>query len=164
VIKFYEDFVIGEENVLGSHEFTKEQIVAFASAYDPQLFHLDEAAGAASIFGSLCASGWHTACVGMRVLVDWRDARRREAEARGVTVPALGVSPGVTDLRWANPVRPGDIVTYSIRVESMRETKRPAWGLVGHHTRGVDQRDREVISFHSLVFVARRGAPRPSAS
>ena len=150
--------MVGEENLIGSHEFTREAIVAFARAYDPQPFHIDDAAGAASIFGSLVASGWHTACVGMRLLVDWRDARRDEALARGETVPALGMSPGMRDLRWPNPVRPGDVVTYTSRVESKRETKRPAWGLVGHHTRGVDRNGREVLSFHSLVFVARRGA------
>ena len=76
----------------------------------------------------------------------------------GETVPALGVSPGVSDLRWPNPVRPGDVVTFSSKLESKRETKRAAWGLVGHHTRGVDQNGREVLSLHSLVFVARRGA------
>jgi len=158
MIKFYEDLVVGEENVLGSHEFTREAIIAFAKLYDPQLFHIDDAAGAASIYGSLVASGFHTACVYMRTIIDWRDARREAAVARGETVPALGVSPGVRDLRWPNPVRPGDVVTFSSKLESKRETKRPAWGLVGHHTRGVDQNGREVLSLHSLVFVARRGA------
>jgi len=158
MIKFYDDFVIGEENLLGSHEFTREAIIAFAKLYDPQPFHLDDAAGAASIYGSLVASGFHTACVYMRVIIDWRDALRNAAVARGEAVPALGVSPGVRDLRWPNPVRPGDVVTFYSKVESKRETKRPAWGLVGNHTRGVDQNGREVLSLHSLVFVARRGA------
>ncbi len=156
MIKFYEDFVIGEENVLGSQAFTREEIIAYAIAYDPQPFHLDDAAGAASIYGSLCASGWHTACVAMRTLIDWRDARRNEAEARGERVPTLGVSPGVRDIRWPNPVRPGDVVTYTLLVESKRETRRPAWGLIGTHLRGVDQQGREVLSMHSLVFAARR--------
>lgn len=157
MIKFYEDYAVGEEDVLGSHQFTRDEIIAYARAYDPQPFHIDDAAAAASIYGSLCASGWHTACVCMRLIVDWRDALRRQAEARGEILPALGVSPGVRDLRWPNPVRPGDVVTYSGKVESMRETRRPEWGLVGHHTRGVDQNGREVLSLHSLVFVARRG-------
>jgi len=157
MIKFYEDLVVGEENRLGSHEFTSEAIIAFAKVYDPQPFHIDDAAGAASIYGSLCASGWHTACVCMRTLIDWRDARRKEAEARGEPVPVLGVSPGIRDLRWLSPVRPGDVVTFYSKVESKRETKRPAWGLVGHYTRGVDQTGREVLSMHGSVFVARRG-------
>jgi len=158
VVKFYEDYVVGDENVLGSREFTRDAMLAYARAYDPQPFHVDEAAGEASIFGSLIASGWHTASVGMRAIVDSRDALRKEAQARGETLPKLGVSPGFRDLRWPNPVRPGDVVTYSSRVESKRETKRPAWGLVGVHTRGVNQNGAEVLSMHSLVFVARRGA------
>ena len=70
MIGFYEDFVIGAENRLGSHEFTREAIILFATAYDPQPFHVDDAAGAASIYGSLCASGWHTACICMRTLIE----------------------------------------------------------------------------------------------
>jgi acyl dehydratase len=158
MIKLYEDYVIGEENVLGSYAFTREAIIAFAKLYDPQPFHLDDAAGAASIYGSLVASGFHTACVCMRAIIDWRDAQRNAAAAQGETLPALGVSPGVRDLRWPNPVRPGDVVTFYSKVESKRETKRPAWGLVGNHTRGADQDGREVLSLHSLVFMARRGA------
>jgi acyl dehydratase len=158
VIKFYEDFVVGEENVLGSHEFTREAIVAFARAWDPQAFHLDEVAGKASIFGSLCASGWHTGCVAMRKIVDWRDAHRAASLARGENIPPLGVSPGVTNMRWPNPTRPGDVVTYHSRVTSKRETKRPQWGLVGIRTWGVNQDGLEAISFDSLVFSARKGA------
>ena len=111
MVKFYEDYVVGDENVLGSREFTRDAMLAYARAYDPQPFHVDEAAGEASIFGSLIASGWHTASVGMRAIVDSRDAQRKEAQARGETLPKLGVSPGFRDLRWPNPVRPGDVVT-----------------------------------------------------
>lgn len=157
MIKFYEDYAVGEEASLGTHAFGRDEIVAFAREFDPQPFHLDEAAGAASIFGSLCASGWHTAGVAMRKIVDWRDAQRAERAARGEELPPLGVSPGVRNLRWPNPVRPGDVVTFSSRVESLRETRRPQWGLIGQKTWGVDQSGREVISFDSLVFAARRG-------
>jgi acyl dehydratase len=158
VIKFHEEFVIGEESVLGSHEFTREEIIAFATLYDPQRFHIDEEAGKASIFGGLCASGWHTGCVAMRLIVESRDRGRAERIARGEAVPPLGVSPGVTNMCWANPTRPGDVVTYRSRVLSMRETRRPQWGLIGQRTWGVNQNGAEAISFDSLVFVARRGA------
>jgi acyl dehydratase len=158
VIKFHEDFVVGEESVLGSHEFTREEIIAFASLYDPQRFHIDEEAGKASIFGGLCASGWHTGCVAMRLIVESRDKGRAERIARGEAVPPLGVSPGVTNMHWANPTRPGDVVTYRSRILSTRETRRPQWGLVGLRTWGVNQNGAEAISFDSLVFVARRGA------
>ena len=154
---FYEDHRIGQTTTLGAHEFTREAIVAFARAYDPQPFHLDDAAGAASLFGSLCASGWHTASVCMRLLVDYREARRAAAAARGEPTPPLGVGLGIRDLRWANPVRPGDVVTYSARIDSMRETRRPQWGMIGARSTGVDQSGREVLSYSSQALVARRG-------
>ncbi len=155
---YYEDHRVGQTATVGSHQFTREAIIAFARAYDPQPFHLDDAAGAASLFGSLVASGWHTASVCMRLLVDYREERRAAAAARGEPLPALGVGLGIRNLRWANPVRPGDVVTFSGRVESMRETKRPQWGLIGSRATGVDQSGREVLSYSSRVLVARRGA------
>ncbi len=155
---FYEEFVVGEENVLGSRFFTREAVVEFARAFDPQPFHLDDKAGEASIFGSLCASGWHTASVAMRCIVDWREKDRAERVSRGEASPPLGVSPGLRELRWGAPVRPGDTVTYSSRVISKRETKRPQWGLVSLATRGVNQHGVEVISFLSSAFAARKGA------
>jgi acyl dehydratase len=156
VIKFYEDQAIGEETVLGEHEFTREEIVEFARQYDPQRFHVDEEAAKASIFGGLCASGWHTCCVAMRLIVDSRFAIRNAMIARGEEVPPLGVSPGVTNMRWPNPTRPGDIVTYTSRVLSKRETKRPQWGLVGIQTSATNQQGLDVLSMDSLVFVGRR--------
>ncbi len=154
---FYEDHRIGETASIGAYEFTREAILAFARAYDPQPFHVDDAAGAASLFGSLCASGWHTASVCMRLRVDFRQSQRAAAAARGEPLPALGVGAGIRDLRWANPVRPGDVVAFSTLVESMRETRRPQWGMIGFRTSGVDQSGREVLSYSSQALVARRG-------
>ena len=153
---YYEDLRIGEAAALGEHTFTREAIIAFARKFDPQPFHLDEEAGRASIFGSLVASGWHTASVCMRKLIDWREAERARSAARGETLAPLGVSPGFKNLRWPNPVRPGDVVAYSLETESMRETRRPQWGLVGNRFRGVNQDGLEVLTFSSLVLMARR--------
>jgi acyl dehydratase len=158
MIKFYEDFAVGEESVLGEHTFTREAIIAFARAFDPQPFHLDEGSGEASIFGGLCASGWHTAGVAMRKIVDWRDARRAELAALGEPLPPLGVSPGARNIRWPRPVRPGDTLTFRSRVQTLRETRRPQWALVGMRTWGVNQDGHEAYSFEGTVFVARRGA------
>lgn len=154
---FYEDHQVGQGTTIGSHEFTREAIIAFARAYDPQPFHLDDAAGAASLFGSLCASGWHTASMCMRTLIDFREAQRAAAAARGEPLPALGLGAGIRDLRWTSPVRPGDVITYSAQVESMRETRRPQWGIVGIRATGVNQNGREVLSYTSQALVARRG-------
>ena len=158
MIKFWEDFHVDETSRLGSHHFTRDEIIAYASAFDPQPFHLDDDAAKASIFGGLCASGWHTGCVAMRVIIDSRDSIRAEAMARGEAVPQLGVSPGFVNMRWPVPTRPGDTLTFSSRVLSKRETKRPQWGLVALRTTGVNQNGQEAISFESQVFVARRGA------
>ncbi len=155
---YYEDHRVGATAKIGAHEFTREAILGFARAYDPQPFHLDDAAGAASLFGSLCASGWHTASVCMRLLTDFREAQCVAAAARGEPAPALGPGLGVRDLRWPAPVRPGDVVTYSARVESMREARQPQWGIVGLRANGVDQSGREVLSYSIQGLFPRRGA------
>ena len=80
---FFEDFTIGETNVLGAYAFERDAIIAFARLYDPQPFHLDEDAAKATIYGGLVASGWHTASGFMRCFIDWLDRRRQESAARG---------------------------------------------------------------------------------
>ena len=147
------------ENGSAAHEFTREAIIAFARAYDPQPFHLDDAAGEASIFGSLCASGWHTAGVAMREIVDWRDAHRAERRARGEPLPAARRLAGrAKHALAASRCGPATYVTFRSRVESMRETKRPQWGLVGipRHRRRSGRARSSVILQSRL-----RRAPRP---
>ena len=154
MIAWFEDIEIGAERQLGSHLFTREAIIAFARAYDPQLFHIDEEAAKASIFGGLAASGWHVAAAAMRVIIDNRT--RLRAGIDPANLPLLGVSPGVENLRWPNPTRPGDTITYFSRVTAKRETKRPDWGLVSMTTWGVNQDGREAITMDNKAFVARR--------
>jgi acyl dehydratase len=152
MIGWYEDVEIGAERRLGEHTFTREAIIEFARAYDPQRFHVDEEAAKASIFGGLCASGWHVAAAAMRAIVDDRAKSRAGLDP----LPPLGVSPGVENLRWANPTRPGDTVAYFSRVTAKRETSRPGWGLVSITTWGVNQEGREALRMDSKAFVARR--------
>ena len=153
---YFEDIRIGESNAIGAHTFTREGIIAFAVLYDPQPFHLSEEGGRASIYGSLIASGWHTASVCMRLIIDSRARARATHAALGEPLPRLGVSPGFRDMRWPAPVRAGDTVAYSSRIESMRETKRPQWGMVtGRHT-GLNQHGAEVFAFTSIVLWERR--------
>jgi len=153
---FFEDFTIGETNVLGAHAFERDAIIAFARLYDPQPFHLDEDAAKATIYGGLVASGWHTASGFMRCFIDWLDRRRQESAARGEQLPPVGVAPGVNDLRWPAPVRPGDVVTYSTTVLSKRAIHRPGWGLVTRRNIGVNQDGVEVLDFTSMVMTGRR--------
>jgi acyl dehydratase len=153
---YYEDIRVGDVSTLGAHTFTREGIIAFAVLYDPQPFHLSEEAGRASMYGSLIASGWHTAGIFMRLLIDWRDRTRATRAALGEQLPELGVSPGFRDMRWPAPVRAGDTVAYSSRVEAVRETRRPQWGLVTGRNIGLNQHGAEVFAFTSLVLWARR--------
>jgi acyl dehydratase len=152
---FFDDLKVGAENTLGARVFTREAIIAFAILYDPQPFHLNDEAGAASIYGSLIASGWHTASVCMRLIVDERQRVRAERAALGEALPKIGLSPGVRDLRWPAPVRPGDRITYSNRIEGLTETRRPQWGLVTSRAMGVNEAGVEVFSMVGGVLLER---------
>jgi acyl dehydratase len=156
IVLFYEDHEVGQKATIGSHRFTRDEIVAFARDFDPQPFHVDEAAGAASIFGSLCASGWHTVSASMRVLIDYREGLHAAARARGEVLPALGLGLGVRNLRWSAPVRPNDEIVFTFEVLSARATRRPEWGVVTAGMACVNQDGREVCSYTLLSQVARR--------
>jgi len=153
---FFDDLRVGAESALGACVFTREAIIAFAILHDPQPFHLSEEGGRASIYGSLIASGWHTASQCMRLIVEDREGRRAEATRRGEDLPRIGLSPGVSQIRWPAPVRPGDRISYSGRIESLTETKRPQWGLVTSRTFGVNQMGVEVFSMVGGVLWERR--------
>jgi len=156
-MKFFEDMRVGEKSGLGRHTFTAEDIKAFAARFDPQPFHLDEAAAARSHFGRLCASGWHTACVWMRLMIDYRRREDEQRRARGEMVAQLGPSPGFRDLEWLKPVHVGDTISYATEVVEMRPLEsRPGWGMIVVRNTGVNQRGEAVISFVSSAFVERR--------
>ena len=156
-MKFFEDICVGETSEIGRHTFTAEEIKAFATRFDPQPFHLDEAAGARSQFGRLCASGWHTACVWMRLLINYRRREDEERRARGEAVAQLGPSPGFRDLKWLKPVHVGDTISYATEVIEARPlNSRPGWGIILVRNTGVNQRGEPVISFISSAFVERR--------
>lgn len=156
-MKFFEDIAVGETAEIGRHTFTADEIKAFAARYDPQPFHLDEAAAARSHFGRLCASGWHTACVWMRLLIDHRRREDDARRARGEPVAALGVSPGFRDLQWLKPVYPGDTITYGQEVLDKRASlSRRQWGILTARNIGTNQHGELVLSFVSSAFVERR--------
>jgi acyl dehydratase len=160
-MKFFEDIRVGESTEIGHHTFTADEIKAFAAHFDPQPFHLDEAAAARSQFGRLCASGWHTACMWMRLVIEHRRREDAERRARGEPVATLGVSPGFRDLRWPNPVYAGDTVSYATEVIEMRQSSsRPEWGIVTARNTGANQRGEPVLSFISSAFVERRQKQR----
>jgi acyl dehydratase len=161
-VKFFEDIRVGEAFELGRHVFTVEEIKSFAARFDPQPFHLDEAAAARSPFGRLCASGWQTACVSMRLLIEHRRREDDHRRTRGEAVAQLGPSPGFCELRWLKPVYPGDVVSYRSEViETRRSRTRPAWGLITMRNSGINQDGDPVISFVITAFVECRSVGSP---
>jgi acyl dehydratase len=149
-IPMFDQLELGARTELGSFTFTADDIVAFAQAFDPQRFHIDRAAAKASLFGALCASGWHTGAVWMRLMVA---NRRRVQHLMGDAMPRLGSSPGFRNLKWLKPVFAGDTISYaSTMIEKRASASRPGWGLVFHHNTGINQRGETVFMFDGCVF------------
>ena len=156
-MKFFEEMKAGDKTELGRHTFTADAIKAFARKFDPQPFHLDEAAAAKSSFGALCASGWHTASVWMGLMVRHNKREDDARRARGEAVGEMGPSPGFRELKWLRPVYVGDTVTYFTEVMELRASNsRPGWGLMTVRNTGVNQNNEPVLSFISVAFVERR--------
>jgi acyl dehydratase len=156
-MRFFEDIRVGDRFPVGRHTFTADDIKAFATRFDPQLFHVDEEAGARSHFGALCASGWHTAVVWMRLMVDYRRRLTEHARARGEPVAGIGPALGFRELKWLKPVFVGDTIDYSSEVVETRvSNSRPDMGLMTILSTGINQNGEPVISFLSTTFVERR--------
>ncbi len=154
---YFEDMKVGDVRVFGSYHFTKENIIRFAQKYDPQPFHLDEEAAKKSLFGALCASGWHTGAACMRKIVDFNKKVYEEALARGEKLLPSGPSPGFKNLKWLKPVYAGDTVTYSSEITELRESaSRPEWGIMFARVTGVNQKGERVYEFDSSAFVPKR--------
>lgn len=137
------DVTVGESHTFGDYEVTVAEIQAFAEQYDPQPFHVDEDAAADSPFGGLVASGWHTAAITERLLVDNVLA---ESGAMG--------SPGIDDLRWRKPVRPGDRLSVSIEVVDTEPWDEDR-GLVRAETRTLTEDDEAVMTMDVLILFPR---------
>lgn len=156
-MRFFDDIEIGARRELGAFTFTAADIKRFAEKFDPQPFHLDEAAGRASLFGGLAASGWHVGSVCMKLLVASAQREAAEAAARGEQVAVGGPSPGFRELKWIKPVLAGDTISFSSEVLALRRSEsRPQWGLVQARNVGVNQHGDVVFSFVSSAFVPRR--------
>jgi acyl dehydratase len=156
-MRYFEDIQVGETRELGSHTFTAPEIKSFAERFDPQAFHVDEAAAARSHFGALVASGWHTGSVCIRLIIENRLREEEAMRARGEPVGRTGPSPGFRDLKWPKPVYAGDTITFRAEVIETRAVRsRPDKGLVFTRNTGSNQTGELVFSFVSGVFVDRR--------
>lgn len=143
---YFEDYTPGREFKLGPCAFPREEVIEFASEFDPQPMHLDEEAGRESILGGLAASGWHVGAMMMRMMVD---AYISDSAALG--------GPGVEYLRWKRPVLAGDVLTGVSRVLSSRPLKsRPGVGLVDLVHELNNQRGELVCDSKAPVFLRMR--------
>ncbi|MGB7286169.1 MAG: MaoC family dehydratase [Salaquimonas sp.] len=144
----------GWEVEIGAHTFTSEEIIKFAKAYDPQIFHLDAEAAKDSLFGGLCASGWHTASIWMRKQRDHSKKATSERVKNGLPIAEFGPSPGFNNLKWMRPVFAGDTVTYFNEILSCRPSQsKPGWYVMTARQSGKNQHGQPVISFESMVLL-----------
>ncbi|WP_371195781.1 MaoC family dehydratase [Glaciecola sp. SC05] len=140
---YFEDYEVGQTSRFGAYEVTESEIKEFASKYDPQFFHLDNEAAKDSLFGGLCASGWHTSAIFMRMLID------NLPEDHG----SLG-SPGVDKLKWLKPVFPGYVLSVKALVTDCRlSLSKPGVGLICMSYEIVNQHDECVMSLDSNAFM-----------
>jgi acyl dehydratase len=147
---WFEDIEAGQVDRFGAYPVTREDVLDFATRYDPQPFHVDDAAAARSpLFGKLAASGWHTASIGMRMTVDHMEA---------VGLHTLGAA-GVEDLRFLAPVYPGDTLRAEAEVlETRTSASRPGVGIVRSRTTIFNQDDKPVLRHVATVFIPMRPA------
>lgn len=145
-----EFFGVGTTITLGSHRFEPDEIKAFAAKYDPQPFHLDEKHAEGSVFGRLCASGWHTASMWMRYNLMFRGP---EWTGSG-PVPEFGPSPGFKNLKWPKPVYAGETVTFTRTGIAHRQiASRTGWRLLTLRAEAADSTGDKVLEFESAVLV-----------
>ena len=143
---YWEDFPAGSVREFGNVTVTRESIIAFAREFDPQPFHVDEEAGKQSLFGGLCASGWHTCSLAMRMMCD--DYLLDSA--------SLG-SPGLENLKWTKPVYPGDTLRVKLHVVDARPmASKPHVGLIRSRWEVMNQRSEVVLTMEGWGMFGRR--------
>ncbi|HEV7641555.1 MAG TPA: MaoC family dehydratase [Gaiellaceae bacterium] len=145
-MRYYEDFEVGEITEIGPVTVSEEEIVEFASRYDPQPFHIDPEAAKSSLFGGLIASGWHTTALFMGMFV------------RGILLDSASMgSPGVEEIRWTAPVRPGDRLTARVTVTDVQPSANtPGRGTVFTASEVFNQDETLVLRMKARGFFARR--------
>jgi acyl dehydratase len=145
-MRYFEDFKIGEIVEIGSKKVTKEEIITFAEAFDPQPFHISEAKAKDSIFGGLVASGWHTCAIFMRLYVD-----------NFLTKTISLGSPGVDNIRWLKPVFPNDTISGRVTaLETQSSHNRPNVGILKIKSEMLNQSGEVVMRLEGTGFFGKR--------
>ena len=153
-LRHFEDFAVGEVGELGEKLVTADEIIAFAREFDPQPFHLDEAAGRKSLLGGLAASGWHTCCMLMRLICD------------GYLGQTAGLgSPGIEEVAWLKPVLAGDVLRARYEVKEARPSaSRPGVGILRVRYQVRNQNEQPVMTWNCIQFVAMHAKPDAARS
>jgi acyl dehydratase len=143
--RYFEDFRVGEVFEFGSITVTEAEIIAFARQFDPQTMHTDPVAAARGSTGGLIASGWHTVSLMMRMYADH-------------VLPEDGLpAPGVDELRWLQPVRPGDTIRMRVTIEEARVSRsKPDRGIIRPFSEMINQRGEVVLTMRPINLVRRR--------
>jgi len=150
----WEDFQPGQVTEIGPRLITREEIVAFAAEFDPQPMHLDEEAASASMLGGLAASGWHTCCIVMRMISDGMLDRTSFMGA-----------PGIEEVRWLAPLRPGESIRLRVSVVETRASRsRPDMGFVKFHYQVFGAGDRLLMTLTVIPMFGRRQAAAQSTA
>jgi acyl dehydratase len=145
--RYFEDYVPGSVYTFGSYKVSEQEIINFAGKYDPQVFHTDPEGAKETRFGGLVASGWHTAAIAMRLLVDHFISR----------VASMG-SPGADKVRWLIPVRPDDVLSVRVTILKARPSRStPAQGIIELFVEVINQRDEVVMTRTAVSLMRRRG-------
>jgi acyl dehydratase len=141
--RWFEDYVPGAVHDLGSVVVDEQEVIAFARQFDPQFFHLDNERAKKSAFGGLIASGWHTASMVMRLIVEHYLS---EVSSEG--------SPGIDQLRWLRPVRPGDQLSVRVTVlDARRSRSQPERGIIRSQIETLNQKGEIVMHLTSTIFI-----------
>jgi acyl dehydratase len=144
--RYFEDYVEGDVHRFGSISVDIDEVIAFAKRFDPQSFHVDPNAAKLSPFAGIIASGWHTAALTMRLYVE-----------HYLTHVASLASPGIDELRWLRPVRPGDILSVRVTViRAVRSKSKPDRGAVTSLVEVFNQADEVVMTLRAVNIISRR--------
>jgi acyl dehydratase len=144
--RYFEDYTPGHVYEFGTIAVREAEIIDFAKKFDPQYFHTDPERAKASRFGGLVASGWHTVGLAMRLYVD-----------HYVSHAASLASPGMDEIRWPNPVRPGDTLKIRVTILEARPSRsKPDRGVVRAKVEAFNQKDEPVLSMIGMSIIGRR--------
>jgi acyl dehydratase len=145
---YFDDFVVGQEIELGERTVNEDEIIAFATQFDPQPFHIDKEAAAKSIYGGVIASGWHTCAMMMRIVLD----------GMGCEEASMG-SPGLDGVRWLLPVRAGDTIKVRYLTREVKaSTSKPDRGIVKSTWVATNQKGEDVCTIDGMAMFRRRPA------